>query len=141
MNGKSKCKILKDIRRQIAQDNEIEYIATECKFQGECSGTCPKCEAELRYLEDELRKRQAMGKAIAIAGLAATLMVGTVGCDSPPIGATQGMMAPPAESEIVTPENTELPDMGDVVVPETGDYELMGDLIPDPTQESTNDGL
>ena len=47
-------------------------------------------------------------------------------------------MAPPAESEIVTPENTELPDMGEI--PEPGDYELMGDLVPDPTQESTDGG-
>lgn len=141
MNGKNKCKILKDIRRQIAQDNEIEYITSECKFQGECSGTCPKCEAELRYLEDELRKRQAMGKAIAIVGLAATLMAGTVGCDAPPASTIQGMMAPPSESETAAPESTDLPDMGEVVVPETGDYELMGDLMPDPTQESTDGGL
>ena len=68
MNGKNKCKILKDIRRQIAQDNDIEFITSECKYQGECTGTCPKCEAELRYLENELRKRQKLGKGIAIAG-------------------------------------------------------------------------
>ena len=31
MNVKSKCKILKDIRRQIAQDNDIEFVTSECK--------------------------------------------------------------------------------------------------------------
>lgn len=80
MNGKSKCKILKDIRRQIARDNDIAYVTSECKFQGECSGTCPKCEGELRYLEEELKKRQKAGKAIAVAGIAAALVVGASGC-------------------------------------------------------------
>ena len=80
MNGKSKCKILKDIRKQIARDNDIAYVTSECKFQGECSGTCPKCEGELRYLEEELKKRQKAGKAIAVAGIAAALVVGASGC-------------------------------------------------------------
>ena len=80
MNGKNKCKILKDIRRQIAENNDIAYVTTECKYQGECSGTCPKCEAEVRYLEEELQKRQKAGKALAVAGIAAALMVNTAGC-------------------------------------------------------------
>ena len=80
MNGKSKCKILKDIRRRIAEENNIDFITSECKFQGECSGTCPKCEAEVRYLEAELSKRQKAGKAVAVAGIAAALLVGTTGC-------------------------------------------------------------
>lgn len=80
MTGKSKCKILKDIRREIAERNDIEFLTSECKFQGECSGTCPKCESEVRYLEQELAKRQNAGKAIAVAGIAAALMVGVSGC-------------------------------------------------------------
>jgi len=55
-------------------------VTSECKFQGECSGTCPKCEAELRYLEEELKKRQKAGKAIAVAGIAAALLINTTGC-------------------------------------------------------------
>ena len=54
--GKQTCKILKEIRQQIADRNDIEYITSECHFQGECKGTCPKCEAELQYLENELSK-------------------------------------------------------------------------------------
>ena len=46
MNGKSKCKILKEIRKRIAEENDIAYVTSECQYQGECSGTCPKCEAE-----------------------------------------------------------------------------------------------
>ena len=67
--GKKTCKILKEIRRQIAEKNEIEYITAECHFQGECRGTCPKCEAELQYLENELFKRRQLGKAVAVAGI------------------------------------------------------------------------
>ena len=80
MNGKSKCKILKDIRKKIAEENDIDYVTSECKYQGECSGTCPKCEAELRYLENELTKRKNLGKAVAVAGIAAALVVGSAGC-------------------------------------------------------------
>ena len=80
MNGKSKCKILKDIRREIARSNNIEFVTSECKFQGDCTGTCPKCEAEVRYLEQELKKRQAAGRAVAVAGIAASLVVSAAGC-------------------------------------------------------------
>ncbi len=51
--GKQTCKILKDIRRQIAEANDIEFITSECQYQGDCLGTCPKCEAEVRYLEQQ----------------------------------------------------------------------------------------
>ena len=81
MNGKSKCKILKDIRKRIAEENDIEYITSECTYQGNCKGTCPKCEAELRYLEAELNKRRNAGKAVAVAGIAATVMLTSTGCD------------------------------------------------------------
>ena len=80
MNGKRKCKLLKEIRLQIAHNNDIEFITSECRHQGDCLGTCPKCEEELRYLENELAKRRKAGKAIAVAGLAAALMVTASGC-------------------------------------------------------------
>ena len=50
VRGKQTCKILKDIRRQIAEANDIEYITSECQYKGDCTGTCPKCESEVRYL-------------------------------------------------------------------------------------------
>ena len=49
--GKYTCKILKEIRRQIAEANGIEFAISECRYKGDCLGTCPKCEAEVRYLE------------------------------------------------------------------------------------------
>ena len=85
MNGKSKCKLLKQIRKEIAKSNDIEYVTSECKFQGECSGTCPKCEGEVRYLEQELSKRRKAGKAVAVAGIAAALVAGATGCFQEPL--------------------------------------------------------
>ena len=73
--GKQTCKILKEIRRQIAEANDIEFVTSECRYKGDCLGTCPKCEAEVRYLEQQLRKRQLMGKAVVLAGLSAGMIV------------------------------------------------------------------
>ena len=72
--GKQTCKILKDIRRQIAAENDIEFVTSECTYKGDCKGTCPKCEAEVRYLERELEKRQRLGKAAMVAGLSVGLL-------------------------------------------------------------------
>lgn len=69
--GKQTCKILKEIRRQIADANGIEFATSECRYKGDCLGTCPKCEAEVRYLEQQLRARSLAGKAIALAGISA----------------------------------------------------------------------
>ena len=69
--GKQTCKILKEIRRQIAEANDIEFVTSECRYKGDCLGTCPKCEAEVRYLEQQLRKRQLAGKLVNLAGISA----------------------------------------------------------------------
>ena len=71
--GKKICETLKGIRRDIAEANEIDYPPTECTHEGDCAGTCPKCESETRWLERQLRARQALGKAVAIAGLSVAL--------------------------------------------------------------------
>lgn len=68
--GKQICKILKDIRKQIAEENDIEFITSECMHKGDCAGTCPKCEAELRYLESQLARRSSTGLPARLAGIA-----------------------------------------------------------------------
>ena len=73
VRGKQTCKILKDIRRQIAEANDIEYITSECQYKGDCTGTCPKCEAEVQYLEQQLARKHMAGKAITILGVSAGL--------------------------------------------------------------------
>ena len=77
--GKQTCKILKEIRRQIAEANDIEFVTSECRYKGDCFGTCPKCEAEVRYLEQQLRARSLTGKAVALAGISAGIML-MLGC-------------------------------------------------------------
>ncbi|WP_290380789.1 carboxypeptidase-like regulatory domain-containing protein, partial [uncultured Duncaniella sp.] len=57
--------------RQIAEANGIEFATSECRYRGDCLGTCPKCEAEVRYLEQQLRARSIAGKAVALAGISA----------------------------------------------------------------------
>ena len=83
MLGKKKCRILKEIRQKIADENDIPYVTHECKFQGECKGTCPRCESELKYLEKQLAARAAAGKRIAIAALCAGMTFSMAGCASP----------------------------------------------------------
>ena len=69
--GKSTCKLLKDIRQQIADANGISYQPKECHHKGDCAGTCPACEAEIRYLEGELKARKGSGFGMKVAGIAA----------------------------------------------------------------------
>lgn len=96
--GKQTCRILKEIRRQIAEANDIELVISECRYKGECLGTCPKCEAEVQYLEQQLNERRLSGKAIALAGISAG-MVFVSGCSSTSSGhqGQDGQEAPDVE--------------------------------------------
>ena len=71
VKGKSTCKLLKDIRKQIADANGISYRPKECQHKGDCAGTCPACEEEIRYLEGELKARKGNGFGMKVAGIAA----------------------------------------------------------------------
>lgn len=68
--GKSICNALKKVRKTVADANGIEYNPEPCRHTGECTGTCPACEAEVRYIERELNARRIAGRAVAVAGLA-----------------------------------------------------------------------
>lgn len=82
MKGKEKCRMLREIRRQIAEQNDIALVTRDCTYQGECRGTCPKCESELAYLERELEKRRARRQRVALAGVSLGLAVGMTGCSA-----------------------------------------------------------
>ena len=71
--GKYICSQLKAIRRSIAEENNIPLEIPECTYEGECRGTCPRCESEVKYLEAELSRRARMGVAATVAGIAVTL--------------------------------------------------------------------
>lgn len=69
MTGKEKCELLKAMRKEIAEANGIVYLTSECTFQGDCPGFCPKCDAEARYLDSELNRLAKEGKDIKVSGL------------------------------------------------------------------------
>ena len=71
MTGKQKCAILKEIRRDIAAKNDISIRIEECTHRGECRGTCPRCESEVRILERALEEKKKRGLQTAIAGVSA----------------------------------------------------------------------
>ena len=74
VKGKSTCKTLKAIRRQIAEANDIVYEPHECHYDGPCLGTCPACEAEVRYLERQLGLRRQLGRAVSVIGVSVGLL-------------------------------------------------------------------
>lgn len=55
--GKEKCEQLRNIRIKIAEKYNLNYIPTTCTHSGECSGTCPVCEAEAEEIERQLSER------------------------------------------------------------------------------------
>jgi hypothetical protein len=75
--GKNICKHLKEVRKRIAEENDIPLEIKECTYKGECRGTCPRCEAEVRYLENALADRLRLGKVATVAGLALGLATTT----------------------------------------------------------------
>lgn len=66
------------MRRRIADENGIPLEIKECTYQGPCRGTCPRCEAEVQYLESELENRIRLGKVATVAGVA----LGLAACTS-----------------------------------------------------------
>ena len=90
--GKSTCKLLKSIRQQIADANGISYQPIECDHKGDCAGTCPACEEEIRYLEGELKARKGNGFGMKVAGIAA--------------GICATVMPMTAAAQAVTPDST-----------------------------------
>lgn len=140
MKGKEKCKALKEIRRQIAEQNDIPYAVSRCSHQGDCKGTCPKCEAELRYLERELAVRKNLGKAVAVAGISVGACSSLAACS--PIEAVQNINMPFSMelpvSEVLTgampletPESTQAD--WQLLLPNTSDFP--GILVPSETTE------
>lgn len=70
MTGKEKCKLLRQIRREIADANGIAYIDAACTYEGDdCLGTCPKCDQEIAYLDAELNRKVKNGEPITISGI------------------------------------------------------------------------
>lgn len=52
--GKAKCKLLKALRKDLSERYGIRYRERQCDNEGDCTGTCPLCEAELESLTREI---------------------------------------------------------------------------------------
>ena len=80
--GKHICETLRAIRLDIARANGIKYFPRVCHHEGDCAGTCPACESEVRYLEREIARKRRLGKAAVVAGVSLGLMsVTATSCD------------------------------------------------------------
>lgn len=88
--GKKICGELKKIRRRIADENGIKLDIPECTYEGDCRGTCPRCEWEVKYLEQSLFERLKLGKIATISGIAIGLSACAGGCG--PVIQTTGKM-------------------------------------------------
>ena len=86
-HGKRICNTLKQVRLDIARANDIDYTPTPCDHKGDCDGTCPACESEVRYLERQLARRRAAGKVALIAGIS----LGLSALAMPAYGQTRSM--------------------------------------------------
>lgn len=53
VSGRDKCRYLKQLRRQYADQHQIPLEIPECTYQGPCIGTCQRCEWELSQLKTE----------------------------------------------------------------------------------------
>ena len=152
MNGKATCAILKQIRRDIAEKNDIALTIAECTHQGDCPGTCPRCEAEVRILEKALAEKKKKGLKTAVAGISAGLLAVGLSSRTPAekigvqalidkindkfhlhvVEELDGDMAPPdwspgGEGEDGETVTEELPD-GIIEPVDEEEYELAGDV-------------
>lgn len=110
--GKKVCATLKQVRKQIADANGIPYEVTECQHQGNCKGTCPKCESELRYIENQLSLRRAAGMAVSIVGLSLGVAATFASCSAPqPAGPSQ-----PSESVQPIPPSIQEEYEGEIIL-------------------------
>lgn len=67
MTGKEKCEMLREIRAQVARENNIPLRQVPCDYQGEdCPGTCFACEREVGYLQKALDKRYEQGESVTL---------------------------------------------------------------------------
>ncbi len=106
--GRKICNALRDVRRQIALANDIPYETTDCHFEGDCQGTCPKCESELRYIENQLSLRRAAGKAVSLVGLSLGISAAFASCANQPAATNQETAENESETNIIK----ELPVVG-----------------------------
>ncbi len=142
--GKRTCEVLKAVRLQIAKANEIKYQPHECHHEGPCAGTCPACEAEVKYLEQQLQLRRMLGRAVVLTGIAAGLTSLTAcgqsklpnGCENDSTEtelagdvAVEGYMEPEPEEEQEEIVRGKIPAPVDTIRPINNDEKVMTGVV------------
>lgn len=69
MTGKEKCRLLRQVRKEIAEANEIVFLSADCNNDADCAGTCALCDAEVQWLDAELLRKAAAGHKLTLKGL------------------------------------------------------------------------
>ena len=92
--GKQKCEVLKRIRQDIADRYGLEYTPSECNNQRDCSGTCPRCDAELEELQRKLESRGISDIELTDIGIETT--------DNDDIHTLEGDVAIPSGNDLMT---------------------------------------
>lgn len=143
--GKRTCNVLKEVRLQIAKANEIKYEPHECHHEGPCAGTCPACEAEVKYLEQQLQIRRMLGRAVMLTGIAAGLSSLTAcgqsklpkGCENDSTEtelagdvAVEGYMEPEPEEEQEEIVRGKMPAPVDTITPIKKDEQVIYGEVP-----------
>lgn len=140
---KAKCEKLKQIRKQLADRLGVDLHQSECTYQGECRGTCPKCAQEEKQLNQAL-----VAKGMLVAGLA-TLSLGLAGCGnqygdlegevetiSSKAGSSEAVSTEPASSENEAKIETIGSGTSDTTESGTEEViELEGDVVYEPDSE------
>ena len=138
--GKDICKELKKVRKSIAEENGIPLEIKECTYEGPCRGTCPRCEAEVRYLENALAHRIKYGKVATVAGLALGLASCGGGQPSTPLSTPPGRVD--SETDLWEGEVESIPEGPEtnIRVPDLGELEVVGDVMKLPPPPPPPDG-
>ena len=123
--SKITCETLKAIRKQVADANGIVYTPAKCDFEGVCTGTCPACESEREYIENQLSLKRKAGNIVKIAGLVTSLTA-----LAPLATVAQEMNSPEPTETIRLLDEEYFFDFGSSLRPEYEErYDYLADLV------------
>ena len=70
LTGIEKCRLLRQIRKRICDDNGLPFTEKECPNESpDCKGTCPACEFHLFGLNRMLEELERSGKEVNYDGI------------------------------------------------------------------------
>lgn len=107
--NKAKCKELKQMRKEMAEQLGVDLHQRECTYEGFCTGTCPKCKQEEKILNAAIKKQKQEGKSpivskrYAAAGIMVAAAVSLSGCGQEKTETLTGDVAFP-DNEILREE-------------------------------------